>query len=223
MFTGLVHGTGTVVSAHPTAAGLRMLVEPPQGFATASAGDSISVDGCCLTHAPAADTPPGMLAFDLVHETLVRTTLGQLRQGSLVHLEPSVTPSTAMGGHFVQGHVDALGVVAAVQASEADWRLTFDTPRSLMPMIVPKGSVTVDGVSLTIASVNVQASQFTVALIPTTLRLTHLGRKKVGDSVNLESDMLTRTIVHWLEHYASPAKPQQKLTMDSLRAAGFVV
>lgn len=131
------------------------------------------------------------VAFDVIPETLARTTLGALRVGDRVNLEHAVTAATLMGGHFVQGHVDGVGRVVSVKRGE-DWRVRVRIGRELRPLMIPKGSVCVDGVSLTIAAV--RADGFEVALIPTTLELTTLADLRVGDDVNIEADMLVKAV-----------------------------
>jgi len=165
-------------------------------------GDSICISGCCLTLAEPMEEASGLMAFDIVPETLAKTKLGRLAPGDRVNLEHSVTASTLMGGHVVQGHVDGTSVVAAVQTGD-DWRISFRPPAELMPYFVPKGSVCIDGVSLTLAKVDAAAGMIEVALIPETLAKTTLGRLKEGDMVNLEADVLVKTIVHTLRHFVA--------------------
>jgi riboflavin synthase len=141
-----------------------------------------------------------MLRFDVVPETLARTTLGGLAAGSRVNLERAATAATLMGGHVVQGHVEGVGEVRAVR-TEGEWRVTIKVPNELMPCITPKGSIAVEGVSLTVASVDVTASTLDVALIPTTLEVTTLGGLKPGSRVNLETDIMARTIVHYMRNF----------------------
>lgn len=159
-------------------------------------GDSISVNGCCLTVASAGPE----VAFDVIPETLAKTTLGSLAAGETVNLEHAVTASTLMGGHFVQGHVDGVGKVLSVQ-TKGEWRVRIQPPADLMPFMAPKGSVCVEGVSLTLAAVDPASGWFEVALIPTTLELTTLGSLKAGSAVNLEADMLAKTVVNYLRHF----------------------
>jgi riboflavin synthase len=225
VFTGLVQAVGRVVSARAKGpgpggggsgwggAGAVRLVIDPQGWAHRPAlGDSISVSGCCLT---VAEEPGGEgWAFDVIPETLSKTTLGGLKPGARVNLEHAVTASTLMGGHFVQGHVDGVGRVTRVQRGD-DWRVTVALPAELGAFMVPKGSVCVEGVSLTIAGLGERGrgqaggggggggagggAEFTVALIPTTLAKTTLGDLQEGDGVNVEADMLAKTVVEFLK------------------------
>ncbi|MAE61301.1 MAG: riboflavin synthase [Planctomycetaceae bacterium] len=224
MFTGIVEIVGRVASIEGRGGGVRLLVDAGDWAYRPSAGDSIAVSGVCLTHAPAAGDGAGLLGFDAVHETLNRTTLGDLRVGSGVNLEPSLTATSMLGGHFVQGHVDGIARVVEVQNAGGDWRTTFEADESLMPCVVPKGSIAIDGVSLTLATVDAAARRFSVALIPTTLELTTLVDLAVGDRVNIETDMIARTVVNYLKHWADGAVegPSGGLTMEKLRDAGFL-
>jgi riboflavin synthase len=203
VFTGIVQGTGRVVQVRSTPAGVRLVIDPQGWDHRPQVGESISIDGCCLTLA----APPGkddLLAFDVVAETLSKTTLGSRAPGSRVNLERSLRATDLMGGHVVQGHVDGVGAVERVQ-SGADRRVWIRPPAPLMDFMVPKGSVSVEGVSLTLAGVEPAAGLFHVALIPTTLERTTLGDLKPGDRVNLEADVLAKTIVYWLRnHQGSP-------------------
>ena len=231
MFTGIVQGKGRVAAIDHNPFGLRLTVEQPgwsfeHGYVPEH-GHSICVSGCCLTVAEATDAG---LAFDVIAETLNKTTLGELEVGSEVNLEPAVTPTQPMGGHFMQGHVDAVGEVTAVHNGEDEWRTTVRPPAELMRYLIPKGSVAIDGISLTIAAVHNDA--FDVALIPTTLDLTTLTHKKAGDRVNLEMDILSKTIVAQLERILSPGEgqgqkqgqeqPDPGVTHALLARAGFV-
>lgn len=201
MFTGLVQAVGTIAAFSPAApAGRRLLVDASNWAHRSSTGDSINVSGCCLTVAAGSDLGRNLLAFDVVLETLSKTTLGDLSPGGRVNLEHSVTPTTLMGGHVVQGHVEGIASVDSVQSS-GEWRVRVRPAAELMPFLTPKGSVCLDGVSLTIAAVDPAAGWFEVALIPTTLAVTTLGAAKPGSRLNIETDILARTMVHYLRHY----------------------
>lgn len=198
MFTGLIQAIGTITASSPTAAGKRFTIHLAQLASEKIAlGDSICVSGVCLTvtklHNDSAD-------FDVITETLNRTSLGSKTVNSPVNLELSLRPDSFVGGHFVQGHIDALATVASIQSNPYDWRITFQVSPDLMPYFVPKGSVAVDGVSMTIAAVS--ENTFTLAVIPTTLEKTTLGKLKPNDPVNVETDILTRTVVNYLRHTA---------------------
>jgi riboflavin synthase len=202
MFTGLVEGQGTVLEIVSLAAGIRLKLMPEAGCFSASApglGDSISISGCCLTVVKADDVS---LEFEAGEETLSKTSLRHLRVGSRVNLERSLTPASRLGGHFVQGHVDGTAVVHQIQRSH-DWvDMWFRTSPELLEMMVTKGSVAVDGVSLTI--VHVEPERFSVALIPHTLKMTTLGERQSGDVVNIENDILGKYVARLLSQRFSP-------------------
>lgn len=235
MFTGIVQARATITRVEPNAFGCRLTVDagswqPLKGYQPAH-GDSICISGVCLT---IADIDKHLFTFDVIAETLAKTTLGQLGTGDQVNLEPAVLPSQPLGGHFMQGHVDGVGVVEDVYAGDDEWRITIRPPTeigdtdnapaadasasiSLMDYVIPKGSIAIDGVSLTVAAVG--ADTFEVALIPTTLELTTLKDRKAGDRVNLEADIISKTVVHSLRRQGSQAA---SITYDKLRDAGFM-
>ena len=214
MFTGIIQGTGRVVRTSPSTAGgleltidVRELLDPADPAASFPAyGASICVSGCCLT-AARLDPRAGQIGSDVIAETLRCTTLGGLREGSEVNLEASVQPTTRMDGHIVQGHIEGLGEVLSIE-TQGQWLARIRPPAGLMPAIVPKGSIAVEGVSLTLAAVDVAEGWFEIALIPTTLELTTLGGLKPGSKVNLETDIMARTAVHWLAHFG-PSAPSR--------------
>ena len=223
MFTGIITAKGKVVSVTPNDFGIRLLIDPGKPAtwpAFPDVGDSVAVSGCCLTHAPKPGDKAGHLAFDVIQESLAKTSLGKLKQGGEVNLELSLTPMTAIGGHFVQGHVDGTGVVKGVKSTAAEWVVTIEVPAALVQYLVPKGSIALDGVSLTLAAVDVASRTFSVALIPTTLALTTLGTAKVGDVVNLECDTITKTVVHVMSLQMKKGGGE-KITVESLKNAGF--
>lgn len=200
MFTGLVQAVGLVRSVSGSRAGRRILVDTGRWGHRPAPGDSISVSGCCLT--VAAKPRSGRLAFDVIPQTLSLTTLGMLKPGSRVNLEHSVTPTTLMGGHFVQGHVDGAGRVTRV-SKDGGWRVRVGPPANLMPFLTPQGSVCIDGVSLTIAAVHRANVEIDVALIPTTLKHTTLGALAEGDAVNIEADVLAKLVFQFLTNSRS--------------------
>lgn len=208
MFTGIVQHRGRVVSAAATVTGLRLGIDPSGWTHLPTHGESIAINGCCLTLVAGL----GVLMFDVIPQTISHTTLGRLRPGDLVNLESSVTPATLLSGHLVQGHVDAVARVvrvvrppvvagdsgrtpdiASVAWADAQYRLRIEAPTELMDYLVPRGSIAVDGVSLTIADLG--PNWFEVAIIPTTLDLTTLGSLQPGDAVNLEADVMVKTVV----------------------------
>jgi riboflavin synthase len=189
MFTGIVRERGTLVSVEDAEGGVRLGVDAPLTAGAASVGDSISVSGVCLT---AVDVSDGQVAFDVVPETLGRTTLGAATAGTEVNIEPALRAGEPLGGHYVQGHVDGVGSVREVSREGEALRVTFEAPRELLRYCVVKGSVAVDGVSLTIAALDDDA--FAVALVPHTLEVTTLGTLAIGDRVNLEVDVLAKYV-----------------------------
>lgn len=184
MFTGLIREIGTVTSFD----GGRLTVEATLAEG-ASLGDSVAIDGVCLT-VVACDG--SSLAFDAVPETLARTSLGTLEQGSRVNLEPALRAGEALGGHYVQGHVDGVATVRSVEPEGDGRRVWFDTPAELLRYVVEKGSVAVQGTSLTVAGLDERG--FAVALIPHTLQETTLGALEPDDPVNVEVDVLAKYV-----------------------------
>jgi riboflavin synthase len=191
VFTGIVEELGEVTRLDDLGDAARLTVRGPTVAADAAAGDSVAVNGICLT---VVDPEPagGTLAFDVMRETLDRSSLGTLSAGDAVNLERAATPSTRLGGHLVQGHVDGVGQILS-RSPEEHWELvTVGLPPQLARYVVEKGSIAVDGVSLTVVSVGPES--FTVSLIPTTLRVTTFGRKAVGTPVNLEVDVVAKYV-----------------------------
>jgi riboflavin synthase alpha subunit len=189
MFTGIVRERGRVVRADGDADGLALELEAPQTAAASSVGDSVSVDGVCLTVTSRID---GRLTFHAVPETLERSSLGRLGPGAEVNLEPALRAGEPLGGHYVQGHVDGVGQVRSLEPEGEGARLTVDAPGELLRYCVEKGSLTVEGVSLTIAAID--DAGLAVALIPHTLEVTTLGALRPGDPVNLEVDVLAKYV-----------------------------
>ncbi len=195
MFTGIVEELGTVESLEDQGDAIRLTVRGPLVTSDAGLGDSISVNGCCLT---VAASGTGTFTADVMHETLAKTSLGALAPGTRVNLERAVTPATRLGGHIVQGHVDGTGTVVRREPSE-HWELVeVALPADLERYLVAKGSITVDGISLTV--VDVGPESFTVSLIPETLARTTLGFKQPGDVVNLEVDVIAKYVEKMVSH-----------------------
>ena len=189
MFTGLVETMGQVHALEPRTAGVRLVIDAPTIAEGIQIGDSIANNGCCLTVVQINAT---LLGFDAGPETLACTNLGQKQVGDNINLERSVCLGDRLGGHLVTGHVDGLGELVK-REDDQDWStFWFKTPPDLSRQMASKGSITVDGISLTL--VDVTAAQFSVALIPHTLEVTTLGELQVGDQVNLETDLLAKYV-----------------------------
>jgi riboflavin synthase len=221
MFTGLIQALGIVLSTTATATGRRLVVSLAElAAAPIAEGDSVCVSGVCLTAVRVAN---GNCTFDVVGETLRASALGDKAVQDRVNLELSLRPDAFIGGHFVQGHVDAVGTVRSVTQREDDWRIAIAAPADTMRYLVPKGSVAVDGVSMTIAAVGESgADSFTLAVIPTTLERTTLSALQAGDKVNIETDILVRSVVHFLERSGhSPVPGPSGVTLDKLVRNGL--
>jgi riboflavin synthase len=189
MFTGIIEELGTVESRETHADGARIVISAGVVTADTNNGDSISVNGVCLT---ALDIKPGAFSADLSQETLHRSTLGNLKTGSRVNLERAVTPSTRLGGHIVQGHVDARGEFISAE-EHGDFRtVRIGYPKEISRYLVYKGSITVEGISLTIAKL--ADDRFDIAIIPKTWEETNLSTLKPGDAVNLEADVIAKYV-----------------------------
>ncbi len=194
MFTGLVQSLATVRAVVSEGPGVRLVIADSMTALRAAVGDSIALNGCCLTVVSVDDE---CLTFEAGPETLARTTLGKLAKGDRVNLETSLKVGDELGGHLVTGHIDAVGTIDARQ-DDAEWStLWVRVPGDLMRQIASKGSVAVDGVSLTL--VDVEDRRFSVALIPHTLHVTTLGSRQLGDRVNLETDVLAKYVQRQLE------------------------
>jgi riboflavin synthase len=191
VFTGIVRERGEIVSREGGEAGIRLTIRAPKTAREARIGDSVAIGGVCLT-AVEIEAGTGTLAFDAVPETLARSSLGGLERGDPVNVEPALNVGDPLGGHFVQGHVDAVGRVRALEPEGTGTRLWIEAPPAVLRYCVEKGSITVEGVSLTIAALEDDA--FAVALVPHTLAVTTLGSLEVGDAVNLEADMLAKYV-----------------------------
>ncbi len=189
MFSGLIEAKTQIVAVLPEAGGIRLRLNAPAKFDDVALGDSIAVQGCCLTVVEITD---GRLGFQAGRETLAKTSLGARLAGDPINLERSLALGDRLGGHLVTGHVDGLGELVS-RIDEADWStMTFRAPPELMRQMASKGSITVDGVSLTLVDVTDQS--FSVALIPHTLQHTTLGELSPGDRVNLETDLLAKYV-----------------------------
>lgn len=189
MFTGIVRERGRVASLEGGEDGVRLEVEAPTTAAGAAVGDSVSIDGACLTVTAVAD---GRMSFDAVPETVRCTSLGRLVPGAEVNVEPALRTGDPLGGHFVQGHVDGVGRVRSVEPEGEGRRVWVDASADVLRLCVEKGSIAVEGVSLTIAELD--PAGFAVAVIPHTLAETTFGTIAPGDEVNLEADVLAKYV-----------------------------
>ncbi|MCY2931344.1 MAG: riboflavin synthase [Planctomycetota bacterium] len=215
MFTGIVQHVGVVRAARTTGGGARLTIDLGPLAEGLALGASVAVNGACLTAAAIA----GALAeFDVMAETLKATTLGALRGGEAVNLERAMTAEGRFDGHIVQGHVDAVAKVARIDRDRG-WVVHLAGGAELAAQIVRKGSVAVDGVSLTV--VDVQAGEFSVALIPTTLEATTLGKLRTGQAVNIETDVIGKYVQRYLQQLAAPGGSGRGLSIETLRDAGF--
>jgi riboflavin synthase len=194
MFTGLIEELGEIKSREPYVGGERIVVAASVVTSDIAAGDSIAVNGVCLT---ALDVTPTSFAADVSPETLQRTTINQLRTHSPVNLERAVTPATRLGGHIVQGHVDGRGTFISATASGDFWTVRIGFPPDLAQYFVYKGSVCVEGISLTVAAL--REDSFDIAVIPKTWELTNLSSLKPNDPVNLEADVIAKYVERMMQ------------------------
>jgi riboflavin synthase len=195
MFTGIIEELGSVRSIEERGENARIVISARVVTEGTNHGDSISVNGVCLT---ALDVRPDSFAADVSMETLARSTLGTLKPGTPVNLERAVTPTTRLGGHIVQGHVDARGQLAGVEDHGESWTIKIAYPKEIARYLVFKGSVSVEGISLTIAGLT--DNHFEVAIIPKTWEVTNLSRLQPGDDVNLEVDVIAKYVERLLEN-----------------------
>ncbi|MDX2150982.1 MAG: riboflavin synthase [Bryobacteraceae bacterium] len=213
MFTGIIEEVGAIDAIEPRAAGSRLRVRAKTVLDGSKEGDSISVNGVCLT---AVDLRRESFAADVSPETLRASNLGDLRVGALVNLERPLSPGGRFGGHIVQGHVDATGEFIALEDLGAgNWWLKIRVPAEIDRYLVYKGSVSIDGISLTIAAL--EGSELAVAIIPTTVEKTALRQRRAGDRVNLEVDVLAKYVEKMLGAIDRPSK----LTVEKLREQGY--
>ncbi len=196
MFTGIVVGTGRVARIDPQGKGVRIVLSAPRIVRRAKVGDSVALNGCCLT---VVSNRRGLLSFQAVPETLKRTNLGDLGPGSPVNLELPLSAADRFGGHMVQGHVDGLGVLESVRRTGLGWTIQVRIPAALCRYVVEKGSISLDGMSLTVAGI--RGNRVSVAIIPHTWEVTNLKARKPGDPINVEVDMLAKHIEKMVAPY----------------------
>ncbi len=202
MYTGIIQALGTVKNCQTTPNGLRLLIDPADFDYAPSEGDSVACNGCCLT---LVGRDSDAWVFDAIPETLSKTTLGGWKAGDQINLERPLRIGDGLDGHQVQGHIDGVGKVITVDDQDG-YRVKIALGNDLMKWMIPKGSVAIDGISLTIADLDSNEHWIEVALIPETLDRTTLGQRAVGDSVNIEADAMVKTIVHTLKSMPSIQK-----------------
>jgi riboflavin synthase len=195
VFTGIVRELGVIVEAEEAEGGRTLAVRAPATASRTRVGDSIAIDGCCLTATEVADRT---IRFQAVPETIARSTLGTLLRNEQVNVEPAIRAGEELGGHYVQGHVDAVGRIRSVEAEGQGFRVVVAAPEAVLRYCVEKGSVTVDGVSLTVAEL--VDDGFAVALVPHTLEATTLSALRPGQAVNLEADVLAKYVERLVAH-----------------------
>ena len=216
MFTGLIEAICTVKSVLQNAGGLLLTMDLGKLAEDSKIGDSIAINGACLTIAELAGN---LATFQLSAETLTKSALGRLKPSSLVNVERAMKATDRFGGHFVQGHIDGTATIKAIKRTGQFADMEFAASPELLSQMVVKGSVAVDGISLTIASMDERS--FSVALIPETLKKTTLGTAKVGDAVNIETDIIVKTIKSQMESTFGGLPQEQPLTVERLRQLGF--
>jgi len=212
MFTGLVEEVGTLKSIDTRGEARQLTISASTILEQIEIGDSISIDGVCLT---VTALSPSSFQVDAVSETLSRSTLGDKKTGDPVNLERAMKADGRLGGHIVQGHVDGLGNVVAIKRMQTSLDLAVRLPEHLLTYVVEKGSITLNGLSLTVASI--ENSVIKVAIIPHTINMTTIGHLKIGDKVNVEVDILAKYVQKMLHPYQS----NQGFTLDKLKDMGY--
>ena len=203
MFTGLIQEVGTIVSVIQNTEGKEFIIKAPSLIKEIQIDDSVATNGCCLT---ATQITGDTFKVQAVHMTLQKTSVGMLKSGDKVNLELSLRPNDRLGGHFVQGHVNAMGQIKQIKTTGENWEIEVSIPAELRKYMISEGSVTLDGISLTIAKLT--PNSLTVAIIPHTLEKTTLGTKKVGDHLNLEVDMIAKYIENFLRFDGNSKKEE---------------
>lgn len=216
MFTGIIEAIGTLSRIETQGGDGRFTIDTGKlSMAGVGLGDSIAVNGVCLT---AIELGNHHFVADVSTETLSRTTLGEAKPGTHINLELALLPTTRLGGHLVSGHVDGVGVIIEKQGDARSWRFTLEAPTAIAKYIAEKGSICINGISLTVNEV--KGTRFGVNIVPHTLKETTLGETAVGDRVNLEVDLLARYLERLLMGDKA-AEPESSVTMDLLRKSGF--
>jgi len=213
LFTGLILEMGEILSVERRSGGAVLSLKSEEVSSAAKQGDSISVNGACLTVVGKKD---GILSFDLSEETLRSTNLGCLKRGDVINLEPSLSPHSKIGGHFVTGHVDAAGKIRSKLNTGDMIKVEIEVPADITDFLVEKGSVAVDGISLTV--VDILRDGFTVVIIPHTAKLTTMGFKHLGDTVNIEVDILGKYVARFLNREGN----RDSRLMTTLMEEGYI-
>ena len=217
MFTGLIQDVGQIQVIEPAGGGVRLTISTRLDLGSVKTGDSIAVDGVCLTVVERSG--PAFVA-EVSPETLRRSTLSAARQGRPVNLETALKMSDLLGGHLVSGHVDGTGEILEVLPEGNSWRYRFQVSRDISRYLIEKGSVAVDGISLTVATYGEQ--EFAVSMVPHTARSTTLGRKKAGDRVNLENDLIAKYVEKFLRPGEDPGGRTSRIDATFLAQHGFL-
>lgn len=194
MFTGLIKDIGTIESVTSNSEGKEFVIKAPKLYHEIQIDDSVATNGVCLT---ATEIKGETFKIQAVHVTLEKTNIGKLKQGDKVNLELALRPMDRLGGHFVQGHVNGVGQLKGINQRGKNWEISIGAPKELFKYIINEGSIAVDGISLTVARVD--SNQFTVSIIPHTYEMTILHTKKIGDSVNIEVDMMAKYLENFMK------------------------
>lgn len=216
MFTGIIIELGKVYDFIKLRSGAQLKVLSKNIIKETSLGDSISVNGVCLT-VNEIDSTKELISFDVSYETLQKTTLGELKKGDYVNLEPALTLNTRLGGHIVSGHVEGIGTIKRIENKGDYQQIEIEAPEGILKYCIKKGSIAIDGISLTI--VDIFPSSFTVVIIPHTAKMTTIGAKKIGDKVNLESDIIAKYVEKFVKQTA-PVKDEN--LVEKLKNYGFI-
>ncbi len=211
MFTGLIQELGEVVKVSPNSEGCELIIRAPKLISEIKIDDSVATNGTCLT---ATKIDGDTFTTQAVHVTLEKTSTGKLKAGSKVNLELALRASDRLGGHFVQGHVNAKGKLVKVVNRGGNYELSFELPQTLMKYMISEGSIAIEGISLTLA--RVENNIVTVSIIPHTWEVTNLSTKKVGDEVNIEADMLAKYLENFMKY-----KQSKPLTIETLKEQGY--
>jgi len=196
MFTGIVQGTARIHAISDADGGRDMHMELAETVGKLDQGQSVALDGVCLT---VAEVTGDAVRFRIMNESLQKTTLGSKEVGTLVNVEPSLTPSDELGGHFVYGHVDGIGTIRRLEQEGDTWYVTVAVSEDMRSYLMPQGAIALDGISLTIA--RLAEDEMTIAIIPYTWNMTNLQEKNVGDPVNVEADMIMKGVVSYMKRY----------------------